>query len=206
MWQCLALAVFGSVHVAQSPVGCLYSWPRADHDQPKLGDLRVVPRHNFSSMGEHCVFCGADRGAALCFGGLLIWKTVNRNNFTEKLCFIISYFIYGMNNCLMVTCELHIQFFFENKVLLSYSVFSHCSFVLKACMYPATLRSSVRVNLKTSNGSKICQVTLRNLPWDEWVGKISLICSWEEIPFRYNFIFCERSAWDCGCSVPQRQV
>lgn len=77
----------------------------------------------------------------------------------------------------MVTCELHIQFFFENKVLLSYSVFSHCSFVLKACMYPATLRSSVRVNLKTSNGSKICQVTLRNLPWDEWVGKISLICS-----------------------------
>lgn len=73
-------------------------------------------------------------------------------------------------------------------------------------MYPATLRVSVRVNLKTSNGSKICQVTLRNLPWDEWVGKISLICSWEEIPLRYNFIFCEWFAWDCGCSVPQRQV
>lgn len=73
-------------------------------------------------------------------------------------------------------------------------------------MYPATLRGSVRVNLKTSNGSKICQVTLRNLPWDEWVGKISLICSWEEIPFRYNFIFWEQSVWDRGCSVAQRQV
>lgn len=199
------LAVFGSVRVAQSPVGCLYSWPRAGRDQRKLGDPRVLLRHSFSSMGEQRIFRGADRGAALCFWRLLIWKTVNR---TEKLFY---YFIYGMNNCLMVTCELHKQFSSLKirccyHTLFSYSVFSHCSFVLKACMYPATLMVSVRLNLKTSNGSKICQVTLRNLPWDEWVGKISLICSWEEIPLRYNFIFCKWSAWDCGCLVPQRQV
>lgn len=150
-----------------------------------------------------CLLWSWQRCSTLLRGAFNLKNSQQKQLYWETLFY---YFIYGMNNCLMVICELHIQFFFENKVLLSYSVFSHCSFVLKACMYPATLRSSVRVNLKTSNGSKICQVTLRNLPWDEWVGKISLICSWEEIPFRYNFIFCERSAWDCGCSVPQRQV
>lgn len=65
-----------------------------------------------------------------------------------------------MDNCLMVTCELDIVFYSENKVLLSQSVFLLPCLCYK--VHSATLNAAVggvRINLKTCNGSKIHQVT-----------------------------------------------